>query len=295
MESGYGFFRSDTVNKHLEIALNYWKVFLDSPASTTYLTETPGEGWFSPQAWDALQLDEFQLNKVDRHFGFDSWNAFFCRKFKEGLRPLPENDSPEVAVSPCEATPFKLVENVQLTDQFWLKEQPYSLIDIFTYDREELATHFIGGSVYQAYLKATEYHRWHTPVSGRVEKSFTKKGTYFSKSKDVGENYNAPSESQAYLAAVATRHIIVVDTGEEAFGKVACVFVGMAEVSSCVPTVQIGEYVQKGSELGYFQYGGSSVCIIFEKSRVEEFLVEDESEKKVRLREPLARLRRALV
>ena len=41
--------------------------------------------------------------------------------------------------------------------------------------------------------------------------------------------------------------------------------IGMVEVSSCVidPDVQPGRRVKKGDEVGYFQYGGSSYCLIF--------------------------------
>ena len=39
----------------------------------------------------------------------------------------------------------------------------------------------------------------------------------------------------------------------------------MAEVSSCVSTVIEGQKVNKGDQLGYFQFGGSSHTIIFDK------------------------------
>lgn len=48
-------------------------------------------------------------------------------------------------------------------------------------------------------------------------------------------------------------------------GKIAIIYVGMAEVSSCVSIVKIGEKVKKGQQLGYFMFGGSSHAIIFEK------------------------------
>ena len=52
--------------------------------------------------------------------------------------------------------------------------------------------------------------------------------------------------------------------------------VGMAEVSSCVilPEIQPGRRVKKGEELGYFQYGGSTCCLIFRPGAVAGFAVE---------------------
>ena len=46
---------------------------------------------------------------------------------------------------------------------------------------------------------------------------------------------------------------------------VAVIEIGMAEVSSCVSTVIEGQKVNKGDQLGYFQFGGSSHTIIFDK------------------------------
>ena len=45
----------------------------------------------------------------------------------------------------------------------------------------------------------------------------------------------------------------------------------MTEVSSCHPTVEEGQEVEKGQELGYFQYGGSSYAMVFDRSLELEF------------------------
>lgn len=56
-------------------------------------------------------------------------------------------------------------------DDFWLKDNKYSLLDMFggiKYNKEYLAEHFVGGTVYQAFLSALSYHRWHAPVDGII-------------------------------------------------------------------------------------------------------------------------------
>ena len=40
----------------------------------------------------------------------------------------------------------------------------------------------------------------------------------------------------------------------------------MAEVSSCISTAIEGQEVNAGDQLGYFQFGGSSHCVIFDKN-----------------------------
>jgi phosphatidylserine decarboxylase len=68
----------------------------------------------------------------------------------------------------CESGPYELSKNVQLRSEFWLKGQPYSLLDMLAGISE--ATSFIGGTVYQAFLSALSYHCWHAPVDGTIRK-----------------------------------------------------------------------------------------------------------------------------
>jgi phosphatidylserine decarboxylase len=74
------------------------------------------------------------------------------------------------------------------------------------------------------------------------------------------------------MTAVAARAVIVIDCDDPAIGEVACVFVGMAEVSSCRIVALLGQHVAKGDELGYFQYGGSTYCLFFRPGVIESFV-----------------------
>ena len=53
--------------------------------------------------------------------------------------------------------------------------------------------------------------------------------------------------------------------------------IGMAEVSSCVMLDKIkpGNKIRKGEELGYFQYGGSTYCLIFRPGVIKRFDVQE--------------------
>jgi phosphatidylserine decarboxylase len=50
----------------------------------------------------------------------------------------------------------------------------------------------------------------------------------------------------------------------------------MSEVSSCIINKKIkpGHKVKKGDELGYFQFGGSTHCLVFQKGVIDKFDVE---------------------
>ena len=52
-----------------------------------------------------------------------------------------------------------------------------------------------------------------------------------------------------------------------------CVPIGMTEVSSCMinPNIRPGYHLAKGEELGYFQFGGSTYCLVFRPGAIAGF------------------------
>jgi phosphatidylserine decarboxylase len=226
------------------------------------LNDSP-QGWKSEAARRALQIEDYEHDPEDEHWGFQSWNDFFIRRFKRGRRPIADPGNSKVIVNVCESTPFKLATGVKKHGRFWLKGQPYSLQDMLAND--DSVDQFVGGTVYQAFLSMLNYHRWHSPVSGTIKKAVVKRGTYFSESESEGMDPAGPNLSQGYIAHVATRALIFIECEDPAIGLLCVVLVGMAEVSSCVirPEIAPGHRVKKGDELGYFQYGGSTHCLVF--------------------------------
>lgn len=168
----------------------------------------------------------------------------------------------------CESKTYNLARDAKLRDKFWVKGQPYSILDVLGHD--PLARHFGGGTVYQAFLSALSYHRWHAPVSGTVRRAFVRDGTYFSEpladaAAGAGINADGITTAQGYLTALATRAVIFLEADNPAIGLMAFVGVGMDEVSTCDITVAEGQHVRKGDELGMFHFGGSSHCLLFQK------------------------------
>ncbi|MDO8604965.1 MAG: phosphatidylserine decarboxylase family protein [Phaeospirillum sp.] len=271
--SGFAFFQFPEVNAKIRAVLEHWSTFLDSPRSRDVLTTDRPRGWFSAEASKYVDMALFQCDPAQPHWGYRSWNDFFIRRFRPGVRPVAGPGDPKVVVAACESRPFALQRGVRLQDDFWLKTQPYSLRDIFTAARADLAERYAGGTVYQAFLSAYDYHRWHAPVGGRVVEAYLVPGTYYSDVPSEGYDPAGPNNSQGYIAHVATRMVIVVDSGVPGLGMVACIFVGMAEISSCIATVQVGQTIGKGDELGYFQYGGSTHCLIFEPGVAIDFVL----------------------
>lgn len=275
-ESGYSAFRDEQVNRHFKNILNAWGYFLQSAKSTHVLNESD-TGWFcdealmsmteldDPEAAKAKFIEMFVCDPLQEHWGFSSWDDFFTRVFREGQRPVAEPDNENVIANACESAPYKYVHNVKLRDKFWLKGQPYSLQHMLN-DNADYYREFEGGTVYQAYLSASKYHRWHAPVDGVVEHIEHVNGTYYAETPAIGEDAAGPNESQGFITEMATRAIVYIRANNPEIGLMAFMAVGMAEVSSCEVTVRIGQELRKGQEIGMFHFGGSTHCLLFRPS-----------------------------
>jgi phosphatidylserine decarboxylase len=265
---GFTAFVNPKVNKMFHKMFVVWAKFLSSPASCSVLT-TADNGWFGPAATAAMPnfAETFICEPDQPFYGFTSWDNFFTRLFRPGIRPVdfPDNDS--IINSACESTIYRIAHNVEPLAQFWLKGEPYSLNHMLHND--PLAPQFVGGTVYQAFLSALNYHRWSSPINGKIVKIVHVPGTYYAESPAMGfvnpdgPDPAAPNLSQGFITAVAARCLIFMEADNPKIGLMCFIAVGMAEVSTCEASVQVDEHVNKGDELGMFHFGGSTHCLVF--------------------------------
>ncbi|KAE8146842.1 Phophatidylserine decarboxylase-domain-containing protein [Aspergillus avenaceus] len=274
--SGQAFFLNKKVNKAIQKVLKEWGRFLQTEDSAEAI-----DSWLENVAADDKNPFE-QLYLCDPnkpHHGFSSWDAFFTREFRDGVRPLaapddgppfllPTTDTPvdptAVIISPCESVTYWRSTSVQARDTFWLKGQPYSLSEML--DHDALASRFTNGTVHQSWVEAESYHRWHAPVSGTIVKTATIRGSYFAQLPAAGFPDPDPTGqnfSLRYLTSVATRSLVFIEADNPDIGLMCFVAVSMMEVSSCEVIVKAGQYVRKGDQIGMFHFGGSTQCLVF--------------------------------
>lgn len=281
--SGYAAFLDPHINKILKKMLDAWGEYLKSPESAAVL-DNSSTGWFGDDGQKDLtavanhargtshKFEELFVCEPNKpHHGFKSWDDFFTRLFRDGARPVAEHDNDNVIANACESSPYKLAHNVNAHDKFWIKSQPYSILHMLAND--DLAPQFVGGTVYQAFLSALSYHRWHSPVSGKIVKAYVVPGTYYSEPLFEGPgdpnrrgnsiDMSGETEAQGYITAVATRGLIFIQADNPAIGLMAFIGVGMAEVSTCELTAKEGDHVRKGDQIGMFHFGGSTHCLCF--------------------------------
>ena len=270
-QAGTTAFLNPRVNSQLKKILEQWGEFLKSAESRSVLNDDPTTGWFGRDAQAAMPtfVDDFQCDPKQPYYGFTSWDDFFTRQFREGRRPVASPTDDAVIANSCESAPYRLATDVKGSDTFWIKSQPYSLYHMLAGD--PLVGQFVGGTVYQAFLSALSYHRWHSPVSGKIVKTQLIDGSYYAEALSEGFDPAGPNESQGYITQVASRALIFIQADNPDIGLMAVLYVGMAEVSSTEITVSVGQHVSKGDQLGMFHFGGSTHCLIFRPGVKVEF------------------------
>jgi phosphatidylserine decarboxylase len=269
--AGEALFRNAAFNAALTGVLKEWCAFLDSPASRYVLNE--GEtGWLCRPAYWYNKLYEFEIpDPSDPHWGWPSFNAFFHREIKPESRPVAEPDNPKVIVSPNDGTVYNMQDNVQPTADFWLKAEPYSLVNML--DNSKYADRFAGGSVFQSYLSGADYHRWRSPIDGVVREARVVEALTFSDAESAGVDTTAATYSQGYETSVNTRGLVFIESHDSTIGMVCVIPVGITEISSVTITAKEGDELKKGDELGWFSYGGSSMAIVFQPGAIDRFTV----------------------
>ncbi|PCJ94772.1 MAG: phosphatidylserine decarboxylase [Flavobacteriaceae bacterium] len=278
--TGWLVLKNPVFNDALRPVLQEWCDFLDSDVTLSVIN-TSSTGWLSPASVIANNLDQFVTPEAKAkdplHWGFTSFNDYFHREIILLARPLdgPTNDA--VIVSANDGTVYRVAENVKLIDKFESKSQNYSLSNML--DGSPYTDNFIGGDVLQTFLSGHDYHRWRAPIAGEIVEARVINGFMFSELPVEGWDPSAGTHSQGYEANVNTRGLIIIKHDDPKIGLVAVMPIGITEISSVQirkkngEPFSIGDRVEKGEELGWFSYGGSSLCLVFQPGAIKQFTV----------------------
>lgn len=283
--AGFEAYRNPKINAMFHKLLYVWTGFLNS-SDSLYVFNESENGWMSTDAQNRLNMDDYIYQPDEPCWGFTSWNDFFTRAIKPEKRPIASPHDHKVIIAGCDSSIYRVSRNVQAQSEFWIKGQPYSLNDMLNHDYVE---HFIGGDVWQAFLSPFNYHRWHSPIAGTIRKAYVKPGLYFAQAQSEGQDPTDQDHSEAYITHTQARAIFFIEADDPAIGLVCFMPVGMVEISSCIidDKIKIGAHVEKGQELGYFQFGGSTHCVVFEPGVIKEFTA-DQVDEAVRFGQQIA-------
>jgi phosphatidylserine decarboxylase len=191
---------------------------------------------------------------------YQSFNEFFIRKFKPGLRPFSGNE--KIFSAGAEAR-YLVFENLKQSQTFLVKGIEAHL-DVLLKD-EGLAKRYEGGTLILARLCPVDYHRFHFPVSGHISKHYRIGGALHSVNPAVFK-----AEPKVFLKN--EREVALLET--EHFGTVAMIEVGALGVGKIVQSAYSNRSplpykFEKGQEKGYFLFGGSTVIWLIEPGKMK--------------------------
>lgn len=211
---------------------------------------------------------------------YKTFNAFFTRALKDGVRPLFADDN--YIVHPVDGTVSQRgpIEQGRIIQA---KGHDYSSLALLG-DQADVAARFDDGDFATIYLAPSDYHRIHMPVAGTLSKMIYVPGELFSVN---------PLTAQ-HVPGLFARNERVVAIFETEIGPMAMVLVGATIVAS-IETVWAGTvtpptgkkvfvwdydtdgadaiHLEKGAEMGRFKLG-STVVMLFEKDALNSFVDE---------------------
>ncbi|KAH7671062.1 Phosphatidylserine decarboxylase protein [Dioscorea alata] len=203
---------------------------------------------------DQIRLDEIKY-PIEH---FKTFNEFFIRELKPWARPIAHEEDDNIAVCAADSRlmAFKSVDD---SLRLWIKGRKFSIQGLLGVDLSSQA--FMHGSLVIFRLAPQDYHRFHLPVSGVIESFLEIPGCLYT------VNPIAVNSKYCNVFTENKRTVSIISTKE--FGKVAFVAIGATMVGSMTFVRKQGDYVHKGDEFGYFEFGGSTVICIFEKDAIQ--------------------------
>ena len=217
-----------------------------------------------PASRDKIEpfIEQYEIAMGDykeRREVYRTFNEFFFRELGPGARPIAGDE--DTIVFPADGRHLAIPDLSQ-AERIYAKGQSFDLQGFL--GSLEQAERFADGSVVISRLCPVDYHRFHSPVEGKLIQIEQIPGPLYSVSPIALRN------RMAYLWS--NKRVLALIESQK-FGRVAFVAIGATCVGRVHMSVQEEANLGKGDEIGYFAFGGSCVATIFEKGRVQ--LAED--------------------
>jgi len=197
---------------------------------------------------------------------YPTFNAFFTRALKPGVRPLAEGET--TLVSPVDGA-ISQIGAIDGDRVIQAKGQSFSLTELLGGDPKR-AEAFTGGEFSTLYLSPSDYHRIHMPMAGTLREMVYIPGKLFSVNPVTAENVPglfARNERVACLFDTEAGPMALVLVGAMVVGSVETVWSGVVAPGNGLVTTTRYEGDQaasfsKGEEMGRFRLGSTVVMVM---------------------------------
>lgn len=196
-------------------------------------------------AKSAISMEEYEDGD------YESFNHFFTRRIKEGERIFAKEA--ECLCSPCDArlSLYPVTED----GTFTVKNTEYTMESLVR--SKKLADRYLGGTLCVFRLTVEDYHHYAYIDDGRKTKNYKIPGVFHTVNPLANEKYPVYTENAREFSILKSKN----------FGNVLMMEVGALLVGKIVNHHEKME-VRRGMEKGYFEFGGSTVILAFEKDTV---------------------------
>lgn len=202
---------------------------------------------------------------------YATFNAFFTRALKEGVRPLSAADW----ICPVDGaiSQFGKIQGEQI---FQAKGHEYSATALVGGDAA-LAQQFENGSFATIYLSPRDYHRIHMPCAGKLRRMIYVPGDLFSVNPTTARGVPglfARNERVVCVFDSAHGPFVLVLVGATIVGSMATVWHGLVNpprpghIKSWDYTGAEAVELAQGAEMGRFQLGSTVVMLFPQDARV---------------------------
>lgn len=212
-------------------------IFMDSPLSKFMIKKFIRE--------NNINMEDYQDEK------YDSFNSFFTRRIRVERRPIDMN--PVILISPCDA---KLtVHKIDYESKFRIKNSEYTIADLLNGD--DISEKYVGGQALIFRLTVDDYHRYCYIDNGTKDYNKKIKGELHTVKPIAFYDYPVYTRN--------SREYTILHT--ENFGNVVQIEVGAMMVGRISNNHGASE-IRRGQEKGKFEFGGSTIVLLFEKDIV---------------------------
>jgi len=197
----------------------------------------------------SINVDEVEKPLED----FVSFNDFFIRKLKQGARNVEMSANAVVSPADSRLMSYEISKDLVIP----VKGVKFTLSELLKND--ELAKKYENGRCLIFRLAPVDYHRFcftDNAVQRKVERV---NGVLYSVNPiALAANFRVFQEN--------IREYCVLDT--ENFGEVVYMEVGAVGVGRIVQNFPNGGVVKRGQEKGYFEFGGSTIVMLYQNDKI---------------------------
>ena len=197
---------------------------------------------------------------------YKTFNEFFARRLKPEARPIDAPEDPSIITSAADCR-LTVWNNVATATKVWVKGKNFSVPELLGDAKLSESKFGTNPSLAIFRLAPADYHRFHSPCAGTFSAPISKGSKYYTVNPQaVNTQLDVLTANRRDIrileSNIPSASGLTTPVGIVAIGALLVGAIGWSDKSE-------GSKVAKGEDIGWFQYGGSTVVAIFPGDRIK--------------------------